>query len=153
MLSRKCKQALLPRFDTNSIYNDKEIILTNTNSVSSEWNQLFLVFISCVFVALHHPQHVAGHFVCVCKFIFKCVGAHYYSPCAAPAICLITFQSPLYVRDTHTHTHSFLHCAHNGFPLCDTAVTSLLSLASYSSSHLFTHFSLSQFLSISLFEF
>ena len=52
--------------------------------------------------------------VCVSKFIFKCAWAHYYSPCAAPAICLITFQSPLYCMSgwhtTHTNTHTSSKC-------------------------------------------
>lgn len=55
-------------------------------------------------------QRVTTLCVCVSKFIFKCVWAHYYSPCAAPAICLITFQSPLYCMSgwhtTHTQTHT-----------------------------------------------
>lgn len=55
-------------------------------------------------------QRVTTLCVCVCvsKFIFMCVWAHYYSPCAA--ICLITFQSPLYCMSgwhtTHTQTHT-----------------------------------------------
>lgn len=57
-------------------------------------------------------QRVTTLCVCVSKFIFKCVWAHYYSPCAAPAICLITFQSPLYCMSgwhtTHTHKHTHL---------------------------------------------
>lgn len=57
-------------------------------------------------------QRVTTLCVCVCvsKFIFMCVWAHYYSPCAAPAICLITFQSPLYCMSgwhtTRTQTHT-----------------------------------------------
>lgn len=43
----------------------------------------------------------------VIKFIFKCVWAHYYSPCAAPAICLITFQSP-FLSGRHTAHTSYL---------------------------------------------
>ena len=41
--------------------------------------------------------------------ISKCVWAHYYSPCAAYAICLITFRSPLYIAVTdHTVKHAHI---------------------------------------------
>lgn len=96
-------------------------------------------------------QRVTTLCVCVSKFIFKCVWAHYYSPCAAPAICLITFQSPLYCMSgwhttrTQTHTHllkvriaSSFFWLHHPRPLLPFSFTShVSSLFSLSFSTLF----------------
>lgn len=89
----------------------------------------------------------AVQFGCVCTFIFKCVWAHYYSPCAAPATCLITSQSPLYVRVTH-HTHTsflFIVCMASSFLRLPSSLPR--SFLSFISPHFFITLLLSLFVS------
>lgn len=102
-------------------------------------------------------QHAAVQFA----FVFLCVSqvyfevctlrVHYYSPYAAPAICLITFQSPLYVTVTHPHTctHTHTHTVHcvNGYlvfgtPILASFLSSPLSYLCLSLSHYSLFFSL-----------
>lgn len=60
--------------------------------------------------------------VCLCvRASLFCMWAYYYSPCVAPAIRLITFQSPLYVSLTHT-SFLFIQCTTSSFLTLQSAL-------------------------------